>query len=221
MEPVKLSPFHEVALQMGALVVVSGGWLVANHYANIISGQNTTVLLDESYCGKIMIQGRAGAQAVATLGLEAPVAIGRGHTVGNAAVYRLRADQLFVSLPPGYERDACAALTAATTDERITVTDVTHGRAQLRLVGPRATELLSRLCGLDLSRQRLPNHSAHQTSVAKTTQLVIRADLPGDVPSYVLIGARSLGEYLWRSILAAGEDLGIQPIGRDDLTPSV
>jgi sarcosine oxidase gamma subunit len=44
---------------------------------------------------------------------------------------------------------------------------------------------------------------AWQTSVAKTTQLVIRDDLDDGQPSYWLIGARSLAAYLWATLLEA------------------
>ena len=57
-----------------------------------------------------------------------------------------------------------------------------------------------------------PNGTAKQSSVAKTRQLIIRQDI-GDLPAYVLIGARPLAAYLWETILQAGEDLGIQAIG--------
>ena len=214
-----LSPIHDTALQPGMIEELGDGRLTSYRYAKLQPPVNGLALLDESAQGKIMLLGRAGWQAVAALGTQAPAIVGGGMIFDDVAVYRLRADQIFVSVPPGREIAACTALTAAETDERVTVTDITHGRAQLRLVGPASAELLSRLCGLDLSPGCITDHSAHQTSVAKTTQLVIRSDLPGGVLSYVLIGARSLGEYLWHSLLAAGGDLGIQPIGHAGMPP--
>ena len=53
---------------------------------------------------------------------------------------------------------------------------------------------------------------AKQSSVAKTTQLIIRRDL-GEQPAYALIGGRSLAAYLWQTIMEAGQDLDIQPVG--------
>lgn len=220
MEPVRRSLIHDiddVALPAGTFTVHVINRLGLTHYANnrnvqpVVQG--ITTLIDESEQGKILVHGRAGGQAVAALGLEAPVEIGRGRTAEGIAVYRLRADQLFISVPPGREAVTYAALVAAETDERVTVTDVTHGRAQLRLVGPASADLLSRVCGLDLSPDRVPDHSAHQTSVAKTTQLLIRSDWQSGL-SYALVGARSLGEYLWRSLLAANNDPGALSVRR-------
>ena len=163
------------------------------------------VLADESHYGKLLIHGRAGGRAVAALGLSVPPKVGSSTGDSQLRAYVLRPDQLFISTAPGGEAAALTALLATPADEMLTVTDVTHGRAQLRLSGPRATEVLSRLCGLDIDDAHFPNGTALQTSVAKTTQLVIRDDLADGRPSYRLIGARSLGAYLWATLLEAGE----------------
>ena len=99
-----------------------------------------------------------------------------------------------------------AALSSAGNGDMMTVTDVTHGRAQLRLSGPRAAELLSHMCALDCHPDHFPDGTARQTSVAKTTQLAIRDDVDG-VLSYALVGARSLGAYLWATIQEAARGL--------------
>jgi heterotetrameric sarcosine oxidase gamma subunit len=116
--------------------------------------------------------------------------------------------------------DVALSLTnqAADHPDLITVTDVTHGNAELWLIGPNSAELLSRLCGLDFHDSQFPNGTAKQSSLAKTTQLIIRRDL-GDVPTYALIGGRSLAAYLWQTILEAGQDWGIQPTGLAALRP--
>jgi heterotetrameric sarcosine oxidase gamma subunit len=90
---------------------------------------------------------------------------------------------------------------------------MTHGRAELRLIGPASAELLSRLCGLDFHPSAFPNLTARQSSLAKTTQLIIREDI-GALPAYSLVGARSLGAYLWLAIMQAGRDLDIGPLGQ-------
>jgi sarcosine oxidase gamma subunit len=81
-----------------------------------------------------------------------------------------------------------------------------------------SAELLGRLCALDFHPGQFPDSSARQTSVAKTTQLIIRDDLDdGRVLSYSVVGARSLGAYLWEAILDSGRDLDIRPLGAHDL----
>ena len=72
---------------------------------------------------------------------------------------------------------------------------------------------------MDLHPKAFPNNSAKQSSVAKTSQLIIRSDRVSasgatTVTAYTLIGARSLAAYLWETVLEAGRDLGIAPIGQ-------
>lgn len=199
MAAIRRTPIAE-ALGPGGTPAVDDGWLVA---APVSLDGGGLVLEDESHYGKLLIHGRAGGSALTALGLTAPAEVGDRVGDGQPRAYRLRPDQLFISTAPGQEEATLAALMAAAGDELITVTDVTHGRAQLRLSGTRATEVLSRLCALDLDDTRFPNATARQTSVAKTTQLVIRDDLSDGRPSYQLIGARSLGVYLWTTLLEA------------------
>lgn len=200
MAAIKHTPIAEAVAATGEPAVESAGWLVAGP-VSIALGE--LVLADESHYGKLLIHGRAGGQALAALGLPDPAQMGQGARDGERQVYRLRPDHLFVITPPGQEAAALAALVAAGGDGMITVTDVTHGRAQLRLSGGRAADLLSRLCALDFHPDHFPDGTARQTSVAKTTQLVIRDDLSDGTPSYRLVGARSLGAYLWMTLLDA------------------
>ena len=200
MAAIKQTPIIESAPGNAPPIEVAG-WLIAAP----VSLPGRLVLADESHRGKVLIHGRAGEQAVATLGLAAPAAVGQSARAGDVAVYRLRADQLFINTAPGGEEGLLAALVGANSGDggdMMTVTDVTHGRAQLRLSGRRAAELLSHLCALDFHPDHFPNGAARQTSVAKTTQLVIRDDVDG-VLSYWLVGARSLGAYLWATIQEA------------------
>ena len=126
-----------------------------------------------------------------------------------------------MSTPPGRETEANEALNKAVRGENafVTVTDVTHGRSELTIVGPRGPRLLSRLCGLDFQTQAFPNNYARQSSLAKTSQLIIRSDCLSasgaeTIVAFTLIGARSLAAYLWETVLEAGRDLDIAPIGQ-------
>lgn len=202
MAAIKRTPIVETTEPMGAPLAEEAGWLVALPVAH---DSGRLVLADESHHGKLLIYGRTGGQAVVALGLSVPPEVGSCAGDGQLRAYVLRPDQLFISTAPGGEAAALTALLATPADEMLTVTDVTHGRAQLRLSGPQAAEVLSRLCALDFDDARFPNRTAQQTSVAKTTQLVIRDDLADGRPSYRLIGARSLGAYLWATLLEAGE----------------
>jgi heterotetrameric sarcosine oxidase gamma subunit len=126
----------------------------------------------------------------------------------------LRADRLFISSPPGSETGLIRQLEAVTdrAHQLVTVSDLTHARAEVRLVGPASSSLLGKLCGVDLGPGAFADGSAIETSVAKIYQMVIRRDA-GGVPSFALLGARSYGEYLWQALFEAGAEWAILPMG--------
>jgi heterotetrameric sarcosine oxidase gamma subunit len=100
-------------------------------------------------------------------------------------------------------------LAARYPGEVVTATDVTHGRALVRLTGPRAASVLAKVCGIDTSDGITPDGAAFRTAVAAVATDVIRDDT-GGVPSYLLHCERSSGAYLFGELLAAGGEFGIE-----------
>ena len=121
-----------------------------------------------------------------------------------------------VLAPPGTAAavtDWLATVAAdAAGDEFVSVTDLTHGRALVRVTGPDAADLLARLCGADLHDDMAPDGAALRSGVAGVATDVIRDDTMIDgagVPSYLLHCERSSGQYLFGALVSAGESLGI------------
>jgi sarcosine oxidase, subunit alpha len=100
----------------------------------------------------------------------------------------------------------------AALEELVSVVDVTHGRALLRLTGPRAADLLAKVCAIDLADDVTPDGAALSTSTAKLVTGLVRDDMDG-VPSYLLHCERSSGQYLWDALLDAGAEFGITTAG--------
>ena len=217
--PRMMSPIHGHASKLGAQFVELAGWQTPQVYQTVeeemATARHGVALADASSSGKIVVEG-SPAETVLQVAWAMPATnIGQG-VIGDAGrLYRLRKDQFFIHLPAGAEEDVTRHLIEVMqeTGETVSVTDITHGRADLLLVGPSSPVLLSRLCGLDFHPGQFPDLTAKQSSVAKTRQLILRRDL-GDMPAYSLIGARSLAAYLWETILEAGRDLDIVPIGQ-------
>lgn len=225
--PTKLAPVHDAARELGANFVELAGWQVPQVFSTaeeeVTIARRSVALSDGSASGKIVVEGQP-AEAVLQAAWAIPsLATGQGVIVDFKCVFRLCDDQFFIHLDPGAEDASAKTLTGAVekSGELVTVTDITHGRADLLLVGPQCRQLLSRLCSLDFHPSQFPDLSAKQSSVAKTRQLILRHDLkPRDgapIPAFSLIGARSLAAYLWQTILEAGHDLDLAPIGRSAL----
>jgi sarcosine oxidase, subunit gamma len=100
-------------------------------------------------------------------------------------------------------------LAARFPDELITATDLTHGRALMRLTGPGAAEVLAKVCGIDTGDGIAPDGAAFRTSVAALATDIIRDDNGGE-RSYLLHCERSSGAYLFGELLAAGGEFGIE-----------
>ena len=113
--------------------------------------------------------------------------------------------------PPGHADDLVARLqdVAGLTGEPVSVIDLTHGRALMRLTGLQTAAVLSAVCGIDLSDAITPNGAAFRTSVAALATDVIRDDVAG-IRAYLLHCERSSGRYLFEALLSAGHDFGVE-----------
>lgn len=94
-----------------------------------------------------------------------------------------------------------------------TVVDVTHGRALMRITGQDSVGLLAKVCAINLSDRVTPNGAAFRSSVAKLVTDVVRDDLPAGERSYLLHCERSSGQYLFDSLVDAGQEFGIDVDG--------
>ena len=219
-----LSPLHYRLQSLDAEFGERDGWQVAERFPE--TGQDFAArgvaIADESANGKLQVQGEDAEGLVGAAFACPALAVGKSASIdapGPGRVCRLRRDLFFVGTAPA---EAAAALDRLRRELRdaenakAAVTDLTHGRSELRLVGPAAPELLSKVCGLDFDLERFLDGDARQSSVAKTRQLIVRGDLRG-LPSYSLIGGRSLGAYLWDTLMQAGAEFAVAPLGLRDL----
>jgi heterotetrameric sarcosine oxidase gamma subunit len=145
-----------------------------------------------------------------------------GVPVGRAVRGR---DRLTVGFAPGEwlviaptdRRQAVAAELdglAPDLDELVTVIDVTHGRVLLRLTGPAAPALLSKICAIDLHDDVTPDGTALRTAVAGVVTDLVRDDVGGH-RSYLLGCEWSSGQYLHDAVLEAGGEFGGEVDGFD------
>ena len=212
--PIKLTPLHTIAQRLGATFTEQQGWRIPEVYATpeteIAAAQERVVLVDETPNGKLLLEGDHAESALMDAFDLDPLKINEGHD----GTYRLRNNLFFISTRPGGEIRAQKKLTTAVaaSEQFATVTDITHGRAEIRMIGPDSQALLSKICGLDFHPSVFSNEAAKQSSLAKTTQLIIRYDI-GELPAFSIIGVQSLGAYIWDTMMEAGREFGIVPIG--------
>jgi heterotetrameric sarcosine oxidase gamma subunit len=192
-------------LGAAALTRVSDGWEVPTGEAS-----GDVALADLSGLAKVLVKGPAAGAAgmVAVMGTR----FGRAAWDGDRLVTGAAPGEWLVLGPRGTAGetvDRYRSELAGLTSDLVTVMDLTHGRALLRVHGPSTLRLLRRLTALDLDDRFVPDGSALRTSVAGVVTDVVRDDLAGS-PSYLVHCERSSGRYLLDTLLAAGEDLGAQ-----------
>jgi heterotetrameric sarcosine oxidase gamma subunit len=185
-------------------LIVLAGWEVSGRRA-----AGALTLTDCTPLAKVLLRAPAGGQGATELG--APLGRARRNEAGVLVVGSGPGEWLLIA-PPGQAADVVARLddlAGRVRGEAVSVTDLTHGRALMRLTGQNAAQVLSAVCGIDLSDAVTPDGAAFRSSVAALATDVIRDDVAG-VRSYLLHCERSSGQYLFDALLSAGRDLGIE-----------
>jgi sarcosine oxidase, subunit gamma len=185
-------------------LIVLAGWEVSGRRA---AGELT--LTDCTPLAKVQLRAPAGGQAAAELAV--PFGRARRNEAGVLIVGSGPGEWLMIA-PPGQAAEVAARfgeVASRAAAEAVSVTDLTHGRALIRLTGQKAADVLAAVCGIDLSDAVTPDGAAFRSSVAALATDVIRDDV-ADVRSYLLHCERSSGQYLFDALLSAGRDLGIE-----------
>jgi heterotetrameric sarcosine oxidase gamma subunit len=203
-EPSVSGPLARSPIRPPEPVVVLAGWEVSGRQA----GRPLT-LTDCTPLTKVLV--RAAPVGGAADELAVPFGRARRDAAGALVVGSGPGEWLLIA-PPGQAKEVRARLEDLAGRGPVSVTDLTHGRALIRLTGQRAADVLAALCGIDLSNRVTPDGAAFRSSVAALATDVIRDDVAG-VRSYLLHCERSSGQYLFNALLSAGCDLGIEVDG--------
>ena len=195
-EPVARSPLAIV----GTATVIDG-W---EYSSGAVAGP--AVVADRSAISKVHIRVETNPAVTSALGAR----FGRSAWTGDRLVVGSGPDEWLILGPPGHAAAIAEDLehaVRAVSPGPVTVVDLTHGRALMRISGPETTRLLRRVTAVDLDDRLVPNGSALRTSLARVVTDLVRDDYEG-LPSYLVHCERSSGRYLQQSLLAAGSELG-------------
>ncbi len=158
---------------------------------------------DLSMLAKVLVRAPYDGAAAAVLGTRFGRTVRDPHgalVVGSGPGEWLVLDEPDAPLLPRLE-----ALLAP-VDEFVSVVDVSHGRALMRLSGARSADVLALVCAIDLSDDAVPDGAALRTSVAGVVTDLVRDDTGGR--SYLLHCERSSGQYLLDALVDAGGAFG-------------
>lgn len=136
------------------------------------------------------------------------VPLGHAHRNGSGLLVSAAAPgEWWVMGPPQAEANGGIDVAGERGRELVSILDLTHERAAVRLTGAAAPRLLEKVCAVDFSEDITPDGAALRTSVARVVTDIVRDDSNGK-RSYLLHFERSYGQYLFDALLEAGREFG-------------
>ena len=181
-------------------------------------------LIDRSHLGRLEITGADGLDLLNRLSTNNLEVLGvgdgaltvltsnKGRIVDLLHVLHLE-DRLLVLTGPESRAKVADWIDFYTFVEDVTVTDVTEETAMLSVIGPKAEQIIVRLCG-DSGSMPVPEGAAAVSADGTAATLVRCLDL-GRLPEYALVVPRTVAETLWQAMLRIGAEEGAVPVGMD------
>ncbi|MDG2427152.1 MAG: hypothetical protein P8M16_01885 [Acidimicrobiales bacterium] len=168
-----------------------------------LSAPDGNVILADAY-DSTKIQIRAGQTTAAAAVLAVPYGSSTRTSEGDL-VCGTRPDEWTIYADSG-RTDAITDLVP--TEGFVTVIDITHGRAMLRISGSNAVPALSKICNLDLCDELTPDGAVFSGSLGGVSCDWVRNDQNGE-PSYLISCERSFGKFLFTAIADACVEFGL------------
>jgi len=159
-------------------------------------------LADAGSTTKILV--RAGPDTAAATTLAVPYGQSRQSDDG-ILICGSRPDEWTLYAPAGQSAQVTASVP---TNGFVTVIDLTHGRAMIRMSGPSSVAALAKICNIDLADDMVPAGAVFSAAVAGVSCDLVRDDRDGQ-RSYLLSCERSFGRYLFVALADAGIEFGI------------
>lgn len=158
-------------------------------------------LVDESSTTKLLVLADTESSAARELGVR----FGSGRRSDHVLVCGVRPNEWLVIGPP----DGCSRLVDSLDREgHVSVVDLTHSRALIRIAGVAAASALEKVCSVDWSDHMTPDGAVVSASIAKVTCDIIRDDFEG-VRSYLVACDRSYGQYLYDALVDATQEFSL------------
>lgn len=227
----KRTPLFPEYEKLGAKTVDFGGWDLPVQFSGIKHEHETTRnkagLFDVSHMGEIAVKGQKSLNFLQKMTTNdvSKLTPNRaqytfmcyedGGTVDDFIIYMVEEnDYLLVVNAANTEKDyEWLKDNNHYTDEDLNITNVSSDYVQLAVQGPAAQEILQKLTKTDLSEIKFFRFASDvHFSTFDAPAIVSRTGYTGEDGFEIYI-KKDYGRTLWQSILEAGEDEGVEPIG--------
>ncbi len=221
----RISPLFHIQRTTGAEFSEIRGWTLPVHYGSPEREKQAlktgAVVLDLSPRGKVFLRGERLDPFLNPMTGQNPDQIGQVikmhpsdlDEISHISLARLTQDEVLLLTPPGEESSLIRYLQKRNNSSpRPSWVDQTAGYAGFLLAGPRARDIMRKRTSLPLDEGSFPDLRVVQTRFARIRALILHHDLAG-TPGFEIYTDRSLGEYVWETILDAGSTWDLQPAG--------
>lgn len=193
-------------IEAAAPQVVVAGWLVSGRRS-----EAELTLTDLAPLTKLSVRSHPVGPLAQALATEVGRASRRGveGLTGDVLVTCAAPGEWLILAEPGAQGHLVGWTLTEPSDQLVTVVDITHGRALLRLAGAHAQDVLAKECAVDLTdRGHGLGQRALRTAVAGLAVDIVCEDVVGE-RSYLLHCERSSGQYLVDVVLDAGSEFAV------------
>ncbi len=187
------------------------------------TAREAAVLIDQTSFAKFLLQGQ-GAEAALTHicanRVDRPVGSliytqmlnDKGGIEADVTVARLSYDSYYIVTGTGFATRDFHWISKGLAGFDATLTDITSSNAVLSLMGPRARDILARVCPDDLSNAAFPFATARHISVAGCTVLALRVTYVGEL-GWELHFPADMAVTVYTALMAAGAQDGLVNAG--------
>ncbi len=222
----KRTPLYEAHVKLGGKMIDFGGWELPVQYEGIIEEhekvRRAAGIFDVSHMGEIIVKGSGAEEflegVVTNSILKAkdnqivysPMCYPNGGVVDDLLVYKYSREYYLLVVNASNTLKDFEWLMESRRGQ-VEIEDVSENFAQLALQGPKAESILQKLTDTNLSDIKF-YHFLPRVTVGGFSAIVSRTGYTGEDGFEVYLEAGS-GEALWNSVLEAGKEEGLVPVG--------
>ncbi|MDX2479697.1 MAG: glycine cleavage system aminomethyltransferase GcvT [Desulfuromusa sp.] len=225
----KKTPLNQIHRQLGARMVDFGGWDMPVQYSGVIAEhlavRSAAGLFDVSHMGEIEVSGSQAFDFLqyATTNDLSQLVDGQvqytalcyetGGVVDDLTLYRFAADSYLLCVNASNSDKDFAwlqDLQKGSDYSDLILVNRSEEYVQLALQGPIAAEILAKLTTADLPALKF--YRFVEDKVAGIEMIISRTGYTGE-DGFELYCPADDGANLWQELMAAGQPLGLQPIG--------
>ncbi|MEE9162784.1 MAG: glycine cleavage T C-terminal barrel domain-containing protein, partial [Candidatus Neomarinimicrobiota bacterium] len=228
--PIKRTPMDRKHRELGAPIVDLGPWQRAYSYGSpqeeCLAVRHRVGIIDVSTLGKLDVRGRDAPALLDKVYTHRFSSLGIGRIrygllcsdnstiLDDGTVARMGEDRYFVTTTTGNVDfiEEWFKWWLAGTGMCAHVTNLTSAFAAVNVAGPRARDTLVKLTDIDLSPDAFRYMRSAQGTVAGVPAIFLRIGFVGETGWELHVPAE-YGEYLWDTLMEAGQEFGIAPFG--------